>query len=173
MTNEEITYIMKEIHEGVCRNHAKGQALAHNVLRQDYYWPTMKKDAAEFVRRCDKCQRFSSYIKSHLETLNSMTSPWPFAVWGIDIIGALPAGKRGVKYAVVVVDYFTKWAEIEPMTTITSKKMQSFVWRFIIYRYGIPQKLVSDKGKQFDSDEFTNFCNELDIVKNFSAVVHP
>ena len=43
----------------------------------------------------------------------------------------------------------------------------------IIYRYGIPQKLVSDNGKQFDSDEFKNFCNELGIVKSFSAVVHP
>ena len=59
------------------------------------------------------------------------------------------------------------------MTTITSKKIQSFVWRFIIYRYGIPQKLVSNNGKQFDSDEFKNFCNELSIVKSFSAVVHP
>ena len=82
-------------------------------------------------------------------------------------------GKRNVKYAVVTVDYFTKWVKAEPMVAITSKKMQSFVWRFIIYRYRIPQKLVSDIGKQFDSDEFKNFCNELGIVKSLSAVVHP
>ena len=59
------------------------------------------------------------------------------------------------------------------MVAITSKKMQSFVWRFLIYRYGIQQKLVSNNGKQFDSDEFKNFCNELGIVKSFLAVVHP
>ena len=129
---------MREIHEGICGNHAGGQALAHKALRQGYYWPRMKKEAAEFVRRCDKCQCFSSYTKSHPETLNSMVSPWPFAVWGIDIIGALPVGKGRVKYAVVAVDYFTKWAEVEPLATITSKKIQSFVWRFIICRYGIP-----------------------------------
>ena len=81
----------------------------------------------EFVRRCDKCQRFSSYNKSHPETLNSMISPWPFAVWGIDIIEALPIEKGSVKYAVVAFDYFTKWVEAEPMVVITSKKMQSFV----------------------------------------------
>ena len=85
-----------------------GQALAHKALRQGYHWPMMKKDAAEFVRRFSKCQRFSSYTKSHPETLNSMVSPWPFAVWGIDIIGALLVGKGNVKYAVIVVDYFTK-----------------------------------------------------------------
>ena len=56
-----------------------------------------------------------------------MVSPWLFAVWGIDIIGALLVGKGGVKYAVVAVDYFTKWAEAEPLATITSKKIQSFV----------------------------------------------
>ena len=73
----------------------------------------------------------------------------------------------------VTVDYFTKWVEVEPLAIITSKKMQSFVWRFIICRNGMPQKLVSDNGKQLDSDEFKDFCNEPDIVKSFSAVVHP
>ena len=51
--------------------------------------------------------------------------------------------------------------------------MQIFVWRFIVWRFGIPQKLVFNKGKQFNCDEFKDFYNELDIVKSFSAVVHP
>ena len=72
---EEGTYIIREIHEGVYGNHAGGQALAHKALRQGYCWATMKKDAAEFIRRCDKCQCFSSYTKSHPETLNFMISP--------------------------------------------------------------------------------------------------
>ena len=173
VTNEATPYIMREIHKDICGNHTGGQALAHKALQQSYYWPTMKKDTVEFARRCDKCQRFSSYTKSHPETLNSMISQWLFVVWGIDIIGALPAGKENVKYAVVAVDYFTKWVKAEPVVAITSKKMQSFVWRFTIDRYEIPQNLVSDNGKQFDSEEFKDFCNELGIVKSFSAVVHP
>ena len=91
----------------------------------------------------------------------------------INIIGALVVGKGNIKYAVVVVDYFTKWVEAEPMAAIISKKMQSFIWRFIIRSYEIPQKLVSNHGKQFDSNEFKNFYNELNIVKSFSVVVHP
>ena len=42
---------------------------------------------------------------------------------GIDIIGALSAGKGNVKYTVVTVDYFTKWVEVKPMAALTSKKM--------------------------------------------------
>ena len=92
---------------------------------------------------------------------------------GIDILGVLLTGKRNVKYAMVAVDYFTKWVDVEPMVAITFKKMQSFIWRFIFCRYRIPQKLVSDNGKQFDNDEFKEFCSELGIVRTFSAMVHP
>ena len=125
-----------------------------------------------FARKCHKCQRFSNILRSHLEKLTSMTSPWPFAVWGIDLIGPLPI----VTYFQVRcgrVDYFIKWAEAKLLAMISSKKVQDFVWEAIICRYDIPQEIVSDNGTQFDSKEFREFCNELDIKKNFSLVDHP
>ena len=102
-----------------------------------------------------------------------MQSPWPFAVWGIDLIGSLPTGKGGVKYAVVVVDYFTKWVEAEPLASITTKKVLDFVVKNIICRFGLPAKIVSDNGTQFDSDLFTDFCARHNIQKSFSEVAHP
>ena len=67
-----------------------------------------------------------------------MTTPWPFAVWGIDLIGPLPTMRPTFKYAVVVVDYFTKWVKAKPLATIFSKMVQDFVWEAIICRYDIP-----------------------------------
>ena len=93
----------------------------------------MKTDAMDFVRKCDKCQRFSSIPRSHPEKLTSMTSLWPFTVWGIVLIGPMPTTRPTFKYAVVTVDYFTKWAEPKPLATISSKKVQEFVWESIIY----------------------------------------
>ena len=52
----EPKYIMREIHEGTCRNHTGGQSLAFKALRQDYYWPTMKTDCMEYAHKCEKCQ---------------------------------------------------------------------------------------------------------------------
>ena len=121
--DEKAYYIMKEIHEGICRNHSGGQALANKALRQGYFWPTMKKDTMEFARKCDKCQRFATIPRMPPVPLTSMTSPWPFAVWGIDIIGTLPLARGGLKYAVVAVDYFTKWTKAEALSTISTKKM--------------------------------------------------
>ena len=49
-------YIMREIHKGICKNHAWGQSLVFKTLRQGYYWPTMKADCMEFGQKCDRCQ---------------------------------------------------------------------------------------------------------------------
>ncbi|KAM6577622.1 hypothetical protein CsatB_029459 [Cannabis sativa] len=102
-----------------------------------------------------------------------MRSPWPFAVWGIDLIGSLPTGKGGVKYAIVAVDYYTKWTEAEPMKTIIAKKSLDFVIKYIVCRYGLPHNIVSHNGKQFNCDEVTEFYNKHGVIKSFSAVSRP
>ena len=65
---------------------------------------------------------------------------------------------RQLKFLVVGIDYFTKWVEAEPLATITKKNVRSFVWKSIIFRFGIPRVLVSNNGKQFDNDAFRYFC---------------
>ena len=70
-------------------------------------------------------------------------------------------------------DYFTKWAEAEPLAIITEQKIRNFVWRAIICRFGIPRALVSDNGKQFDNAKFIDFCAELGIKNYYSSQAHP
>lgn len=133
----------------------------------------MKEDSFKFARACDKCQKFANYSTIPVAPLTSLLSPWPFAMWGIDLIGELPKAKGGVKYAVVAVDYFTKWAEAAPLATITAKKLRDFVFNSIVCRFGVPYKLISDNGKQFDSKELKSLCDELSIKKDFASVYYP
>lgn len=121
----------------------------------------MKTDAYKLSRACYHCQRYANSISNSVIELKLIVIPWPFAVWGIDLIGELPKGKGGVKYVMVDVDYFTKWVEAEPLATITAGKLKEFVCRAIICRFGIPFKLISDSGKQFDSKEMKSLCEEL------------
>jgi hypothetical protein len=51
---------------------------------------------------------------------------------------------------VVAVDYFTKWVEVEPLVNITAKVIERFLWKNIVYRYGVQHAFVTDNGKQFD-----------------------
>ena len=97
------------------------------------------------------------------ERLMTIASPWPFAQWGIDIIGPLPRGKGHVKFLLVAIDYFTKWVEAEALSTITEAKIQSFVWKNIICKFGIPRTIILDNGWQFDNQGFRDFCSSLGI----------
>ena len=147
IAGEDTEYVLREVHEGLRGNHIGARTLAGKVLRQGYYWPTMLKDATDLVKKCRICQEHAKISRLPSELLTSITSPWAFQQWGLDILGPLPIGKGQCKFIIVAVDYFTKWAEAEPLATITEQKILNFVWRAIICRFGIPRALVSDNGK--------------------------
>ena len=173
IVGEDTEYMLREVHEGICGNHIGARTLAGKVLRQGYYWPTMLKDATDLVKRCRICQEHAKISRLPAEPLTSVTSPWPFQQWGLDILRPLPMGKDQCKFIIVAVDYFTKWAEAEPLATITKQKIRNFVWRAIICRFGVPRALVSDNGKQFDNAKFRDFCAELGIKNYYSSPAHP
>ena len=173
LSHEEADYVMREVHESICGNHSGAKSLVHKLIRAGYYWLTMLKDAQAYVETCNKCQRFSNLIRQPSKELMPMAAPWPFAQWGLDIMGLFLTAMRQLKFLVVGIDYFTKWVEAEALATITEKNIQSFVWRNIIYRYGIPRVLVSDNKKQFDNSIFRDFCSELGIKNHYSSPAHP
>ena len=80
---------------------------------------------------------------------------------------------RQPKFLIVGIDYFTKWVEVEPSATITEKNFQSFIWKSIICRFGIPRVFISDNGIQFDNDTFRDFCQQLRIKNHYSLPAHP
>ncbi|XP_064941351.1 uncharacterized protein LOC135594768 [Musa acuminata AAA Group] len=98
---------------------------------------------------------------------------WPFAQWGLDILGPLPPASGQRKYIIVGVDYFTRWVEAEPLATITESQVERFVWRNLITRFGLPQSIVTDNGPQFADRRFQEFCAKHKIQLRFSSVAYP
>ena len=76
---DEAEYILEEIHKGICRDHAGPRSLVSKIIRTGYFWPTMQKDAKEFIKRCDKCQSFGNVQRIPVERLTPINSPWLFA----------------------------------------------------------------------------------------------
>ena len=76
-----------------------------------------------------------------------ISSPWPFAQWVVDIMGPLPQGKRQVRFLLITIDYFMKWVKAEALITITKAKVQNFVWKNIVCRFGILRKIISNNGR--------------------------
>jgi hypothetical protein len=98
---------------------------------------------------------------------------WPMQRWGIDVVGPLPPAPGDLRYAVVAVDYFTKWTESIAVPKISSHYMRKFVWRNIVCRFGVPQEIVCDNATSFDSEEFKGFCNSLRTKIHFASVYYP
>ncbi|XP_065635164.1 uncharacterized protein LOC136069940 [Quercus suber] len=91
---DEINYMLREVHEGACGNHSGARSLVHKVICAGYYWPTIEADAKAYVKVCDQCQRFSNIPRQPSEYLTPMMVSWPFAQWGLDILGPFPTGTR-------------------------------------------------------------------------------
>ena len=108
LSPNEANYVLREVHEGACGNHSRARSLIHKVIRVGYYWPTIQVDAKAYVKVYDQCQRFSNIPRQPSEYLTPMMAPWPFAQWGLDILGLFPVGTRQMKFLVVRKDYFTK-----------------------------------------------------------------
>ncbi|XP_017221564.1 uncharacterized protein LOC135148512 [Daucus carota subsp. sativus] len=171
--DDEATYCMREVHEGICGDHMAGKALTHKILRQGYYWPTMAKDCKAFVRACHQCQLFSNVPRTAPAVPVSILSPIPFAVWGIDIMGPFPKARGELQFVMVAIDYMTKWAEAKALRTITQEDAIRFVRNQIITRFGIPTTLIFDNRTQFVGKKFTTFLSDHGIKHKKASVCHP
>jgi len=109
-------------------------------------WPTMREDCTRYAQQCKQCQQHADWHKAPPEEPKSIYSPWLFNTWGIDILGPFPLAVRQMMYLVVTIEYFTKWIEAEPVAQITTHKIQHFVWKNIVCRFGVPKQLVSANG---------------------------
>ena len=92
----------------------------------------MQKEVLEYVKKWDQCQRFAPSIHQPGGVLNLLSSPWPFAQWGLDIVGSFPKTAGNKRYLLVNMDYFTKWVEAEPLANIKVVDAKKFVRRNIV-----------------------------------------
>jgi hypothetical protein len=107
-----------------CRNlkqHTQSMIAEHiaaKAFRAGFYWLTSIEDAKYIVRRCEACQRFASRPHDPMTELQPILLSWPFAQWGLDMVGKLhKSWLGGHVYTLVAVDKFTKWIEGTPVTT--------------------------------------------------------
>ncbi|PNX58048.1 gag-pol polyprotein, partial [Trifolium pratense] len=143
------------------------------ALRAGFYWPTMQADAKEHVKKCDKCQLHGDMHLAPPNELKTLSSPWPFSWWGMDLLGPFPTAAGQNKYLIVAVDYFTKWIEAEPLASITTFNVLRFFKRNILARFGIPQVVVTDNGTQFTDKKMREFMARIGTTQHFTSVEHP
>ena len=108
--------------------------------------------------------------------LTPLTSPWPFAQWGMDIVGVLPRALRNKQFLLAANDFFTKWVEDKPLAQLKEMVVIKFIYKNILSRFGIPRAIVSDNGRGIKGqrlvgeieDRVLQLNNELTAVQRAS-----
>jgi transposase InsO family protein len=154
--------LLRDIHAGVCGHHAAPHTLVGNVFRQGFYWPNMVADASEIVRTCEGCQFYARKSNLPANVLQTIPVTWPFAVWGLDIVGPLRKAPGGFTHLLVAIDKFSKWFEVRPITNLRAEQAVTF-FTDIVYCFGVPNSIITDNGSQFTSRKFLEFCDKFHI----------
>nr|AAS79740.1 putative polyprotein [Oryza sativa Japonica Group] len=169
---EEGRQLLKDIHSGICGNHAAARTIVGKAYRQGFFWPTAVSDADKIVRTCEGCQFFARQIHLPAQELQTIPLSWPFAVWGLDMVGPFKKAVGGYTHLFVAIDKFSKWIEAKPVVTITADNARDFFIN-IVHRFGVPNRIITDNGRQFTGGVFKDFCEDFGIKICYASVAHP
>jgi hypothetical protein len=146
--------------------------LVSKTFRRAFYWPTALGDAEELVRRCQGCQYFAK--QQHVPSYKLVTIPptWPFACWGLDMIGPLPTVPGGFNGVLVSINKFPKWIEVKPVTCPKADRVLDFLDE-LVHRYGLPHHIITDLGSNFNNHQFWEYCENSGIdVRYVTVAIH-
>jgi transposase InsO family protein len=91
---------------------------------------------------------------------------------GLDIVGPLRKVPGGYTHLLVAINKFSKWVEVRPITNLRVEQAVTF-FTDIVYRFGVPNSIITDNGSQFTGRKFMEFCNKFHIRVDWAAVTHP
>lgn len=137
-----------------------------------FVWNNASRDIQAWCQECEKCQAAKI-------TTYPQTAPQSFPLGGrfenvhMDIVGPLPACSRTERYIVTFIDRETGWAEADPVDSITATDIARSFVRSWYQRFGTPLHVTTDRGKQFESELFSELSRLLGFWRIRTASYHP
>ncbi|XP_024033498.1 uncharacterized protein LOC112095624 [Citrus clementina] len=171
-SEEEIPYILESCHVAAYGGHFGGHRTAAKILQSGYYWPSIFKDAYEFAKCCDRCQRTGNITQRHEMPLTNILEVKIFDIWGIDFMGHFPLS-FGNLYIMVAVDYVSNWVEAAALPINDARAVVNFPQKSIFSRFGTPRAIISDDGTHFYNKLFAAAMVKYGIKHKITTTYHP
>lgn len=168
----EMQGILFHCHSSEYAGHFATFKTVSKVLQAGYWWPTLFRDAHEFVSKCEACQRKGNISKRNEMPQNFILEVEVFDVWGIDFMGPFPSS-YGNEYILVAVDYVSKWVEAVASKTNDSSVVKKMFKTVIFPRFGIPRVVISDGGSHFINKTFDKLLKKHGVKHKVATPYHP
>lgn len=142
------------------------------LITQKFIWEGMKKDINQWSQACINCQKnkVTRHTKTSLGTFDEPDER--FSIVHLDLIGPLPPSENKA-YCLTCIDRFTSWMEVIPLTGITAEEVANEFFKNWIARFGTPSKIITDQGRQFESNLFRCLANKFGIKLQHTTPYHP
>ena len=164
--------ILHHLHDGPLGAHL-GENKTLQKLKERFYWPGHTADVREWCRSCDPCSQRKTPNPKPRAPLVSIQAGHPMQLVATDIVGPFPESTSGNSYVLVAIDYFTRWVEAYPIpcqeASVVAKKLVDEMF----CRFSPPEQLLSDQGRQFESQLLAEVCRLLGIQKSRTTPYHP
>ena len=155
--------LIAEAHEPPTKSHGGIHKTLHR-LRQLYYWPNMAAQVRSYIANCEACKGAKPNTQGSKPPMGGeMTTERPFQRLYIDFLGPYVRSKTGNTYIFIVLDHFSKFVFLKPMNKANSKNVIKFLIGEIFHKFGVPESIVSDNGKQFVSKHFADMAEKYSI----------
>ena len=157
--------IFELAHQDSLSGHS-GKDKTLSSIKRFFYWPGLYKWVSHLIANCLDCQKNKQKRKDLNEApLEKWTEtvPFPFHTVHIDHKGPINPPSNGNKHCLVVIDSFSRYIQVYPVPSTSASETISALEKFFL-TFGIPQKLVYDKGSAFMNEEFTSWTHELGIT---------
>ncbi|RDX90042.1 putative mitochondrial protein, partial [Mucuna pruriens] len=160
----EIKSVLQFYHAAIGGSHYGSTRTLRKVLDCGFYWPTIFKDAYQFVSTCEKCQKAGMAIsRRHEMPQQPILFCEVFDVWGIDFMGPFPVS-NGYSYILLAVDYVSRWVEAIATKTNDAKVVVDFLKSNIFCWFGVSKALISDQGSHFCNRAMSSLLHKYGVV---------
>ena len=139
-------------------------------VAERYYWKGMASDIANYCSTCLVCQRQNKMPKKTSELHPVGVPNHAFAQWGMDLVGPLSGANEC--FLMVLTEYLTKWAEVYPIPNKQATTVFKCLKK-VIGRFGVPETIISDQGREFCNELIDNFCKSFGISRRICTAYHP
>lgn len=142
-------------------------------VKCSYWWPGIDMEVERIVRECGECADSDKSLKTMRPKLLPMECP--VMVWdllAVDFVGPVQSGNGESKFIIVLIDYFSKWVELEIVEKADADTVVKFLSN-VFLREGLPKRLISDNGTHFTASKVETFLKRNGIQHNKTSVYHP